>query len=157
MCIIVIAGGGYYCCYYCAAGSPHRSATQTEWKVNLQPGRVLQARAKAEEHSLKCVCVCGAGGRDTDMTPSILGNSFSEKRKEPLDFIHHGMARGTVMHLGFPTCQGSVNMLILVMGTANPGHCGVELASALQSVWQERAALTWLWGMNPPRGGHAGC
>lgn len=81
MCIIVIAGGGYYCCYYCAA-SPRRSATQTEWKVNLQPGRVLQARAKAEEHSLKCVAGGhGDTGRDTDMTPSILGNSFSEKKK----------------------------------------------------------------------------
>lgn len=113
-CIVVIAGGGYYCCcYYRAAGRPRRCATQAEWKVNLQPGRVLQARAKAEEQSL-------AGGCGwTEMTPSILGNSFSEKRNEPLDFICHGMARGTILPLGFST--GQVNMVILVVGTATPG------------------------------------
>lgn len=69
MCIIVIAGGEYYCCYYCAAGRPHCFTTQTEWEVNLQPGRVFQARAKAEKQSIR------VGG--TEMTPSILGSSFA--------------------------------------------------------------------------------
>lgn len=53
------------------------------------------------------------------MTPSILGNSFSEN--EPLDFIHHGMAWGTVLRLSFPTSWGDAATL---------GHCRAELMSA---------------------------
>lgn len=82
--------------------------------MNLQPGRISQARAKAEEQSLRCVCV-------TEITPSILGNSFSEKRSEPLDFIRHSTGWGTVLCLGFPASQGDVNTLILVVGTVTPG------------------------------------
>lgn len=123
MSIIVIAGGGYYCCcYYCAAGRPHCFTTQTEWEVNLQPGRVFQARAKAEKQSMR------VGG--TEMTPSILGSSFSEKRNEPLGFYSSPLGTGTVLRLGFPICQGDVNMLILAMGTLTLGHHRMESVSA---------------------------
>lgn len=50
------------------------------------------------------------------MTPGILGNSFSEKRNKPLDFLRRSTARGTVLRLGFPERQGDVNVLILVVG-----------------------------------------
>lgn len=72
--------------------------------------KVLQAKAKAEEQSLEW------SGWGTEITPIILGYSFSEKRRKPLDFIHYGMARS----LSFPDGQSDMNMLNPVMGTATP-------------------------------------
>lgn len=67
-------------------------------------------KVKAEEQSLEW------SGWGTEITPIILGYSFSEKRHKPLDFIHYGMARS----LSFPDGQSDMNMLNPVMGTATP-------------------------------------
>jgi len=65
---------------------------------------------------------------------SILGNSFSDKRNEPLGFIRRSVAWGTVPLLGVPARHGDGNTLILVVGTAGPGTSELSLHQLLQGV-----------------------
>lgn len=109
MCILtVIAGGGYHCCSCGAAGRPHGCATQSGKQICSRGGFYRQGPRLGTR-------VLGWGG-GAEMTPGILGNSFSEKRNKPLDFLRRGTARGAVLRLGFPERQGDVNALILVVG-----------------------------------------